>query len=272
MTASDSQTMDTVQDANPDEITAPVVISDPGERNREAHSWVDRMVINIGNTIAWIFPILMVAIVSQVFMRKAGHNQAWLDDGQWWLYGFAMLGAFGYAITTESHVRVDLFHQNFSEKKKARIEVFALGWLLLPFIAMMTDILMHYSWASFVAKEGSDSPNGLHRLYLLKLSLPVLFTIAGIAAWAALKRNFAKLGTPHLWKLILCSLPFCIFVFERIAYNALYWYVRISQPDIKPRRIAKEPIMENSLWIGLVALAIVFVLVFVGRRRAAVKG
>ncbi len=247
------------------EVVAPVVISDPSEIDREHHNWADRLMLNVGNIVAWILPTLMLAIVAQVFMRKAGFNQAWLDDGQWWMYGFAMLTAFGYAITTESHVRVDILHQNFSTAKKAKIEIFALGWLLLPFIAIMTDILIQYGWASFVAKEGSDSPNGLHRLYLLKLSLPVLFSLAGLAAWAAMKRNFRKIGTPHLWKLMLCALPFCIFVFERLAHNVLYWYIRLTNPEIKPRRIAKEPLMENALWIGLVALGVVLVWAYLKR-------
>ncbi len=249
------------------EVALPVVISDPSKREREFHNWADRLMLNFGNLVAWVFPLLMIAIVSQVVMRKMGFNQAWLDDGQWWLYGFAMLTGFGYAITTQSHVRVDILHQNFSTSKKAKIEVFALGWLLLPFIAIMTDILIQYSWASFVAKEGSDSPNGLHRLYILKITLPILFALSGLAAWAVMKRNYAKFGAPHAWKLMLCALPFCGFVFERLAFNGLYWYVRFTNPDIKHRRISKEPIMENSLWIGLVALLVVFVIVFLRRQK-----
>ena len=161
-----------------------IAISDPGERNQHEHRWGDRLMIGLGNIVSWIFPLLMIAIVTQVLIRKAGHNQAWLDDAQWWLYGFTMLTGFGYAITTDSHVRVDIFHQNYSDKKKARLEVFALGWLLLPFIGLMIDVLTQYSWSSAVAREGSDSPNGLHKLYLLKLTLPVLFIMAAIAAWA----------------------------------------------------------------------------------------
>ena len=114
-----------------------LAVSDPGEVGREHHGKIDRLMINVGNVVAWAFPLLMLAIVAQVFLRGAGHNQAWLDDLQWWIYGFAMLTGFGYAITTNSHVRVDILHQHFSPEKKARIEVAALGWLLAPFIALM---------------------------------------------------------------------------------------------------------------------------------------
>ena len=93
--------------------SASIAITDPGERLRAEHYKIDRFVIAVSNVMSWIFPILMFAIVAQVVMRKMGHNQAWLDDGQWWLYGIAMMAGFAYAITTDSHVRVDIFYQNF---------------------------------------------------------------------------------------------------------------------------------------------------------------
>ena len=66
-------------------------ISDPGEIGRADHNRGDRFVIRVSNLAAWLFPILMVAICAQVVLRQMGHNQAWLDDLQWWLYGAAVL-------------------------------------------------------------------------------------------------------------------------------------------------------------------------------------
>ena len=73
-------TEETVSDV--DEVLA---ISDPGEVGRENHGFFDRLMINVGNVVAWGFPLLIVAIVSQVFLRGMGNNQAWLDDAQWWI-------------------------------------------------------------------------------------------------------------------------------------------------------------------------------------------
>jgi len=240
-------------DTSPDtQISA--ALSDPGEQRREEHYKIDRMVVGIANMVAWIFPILMFAIISQVVMRKMGHNQAWLDDGQWWLYGFAMITGFAYAITTDSHVRVDIFHQNFSKAKKAKLEIFALGWLLLPFIAIMVDILSHYAFASWTAKEGSDSPNGLHRLYLLKISLPILMFIAALAAWSMMKRNLKLFTTPTWAKCLIGAFPFAWFVLDRLVHYVFYWYIKATNPDIQPRRISKEPLMEYSTIAAFVVL------------------
>jgi TRAP-type mannitol/chloroaromatic compound transport system permease small subunit len=250
---------------------AAIAISDPGEVNRDQHLWGDRLMINIGNITAWLFPLLMVAIVTQVIIRKMGMNQAWLDDAQWWMYGFAMLVGFGYAITTESHVRVDILHQNYSPERKARIEVFALGWLLLPFLGMMTDILIHYAWSSVKALEGSDSPNGLHRLYLLKASMPIMFFVAIIAAWAATKRNLAKLKPVNLYRMMFATLPFVWFVADRVVHYILYWFTRITNPEINPRRIDKEPIFEYELYFALAVISIIALISYMRTRSSSTK-
>ncbi|MBV1863515.1 MAG: TRAP transporter small permease subunit [Rhodobacteraceae bacterium] len=251
-----------------DHVTA---ISDPGERDRDLHLWGDRLMINLGNVAAWLFPILMVAIVTQVFMRKAGHNMAWLDDAQWWLYGSALLTGFGYAITTNSHVRVDILHSHYSDKKKARIELFALGWCLIPFLIMMTDILIHYAYASWVAGEGSDSPNGLHGLYMLKMLLPALFMAAIIASSTVLHRNLAVLGKPALWSLFLAAFPAVWFAAERGAYYLLWWITHLSNPELKIRRVSKEPLLQGTVWYGLAIVLVLIVASFLLSRRNSSK-
>jgi len=246
-----------------------LAISDPGERDRDQQTWADRVVIHFGNLTAWLFPLLMVAICTQVVIRKMGMNQAWLDDAQWWIYGFAMTVGFAYAITTQSHVRVDILHQNFSAEKKARIEVFGLGWLLLPFLLIMVDILFHYGWASFLAREGSDSPNGLHGLYLLKLSLPLLFALASLATVSMLTRHLKTLTAPRLWTVLIGCFPAAWFAAERLCYYVLWWFVRLTNAEVETRRISREPLLEPTMWYGLAVVLIAMVVSFVLSRRTA---
>lgn len=246
-----------------EEVTA---ITDPGEIGRSQHLKGDRFVIAVGNFFGWLFPILMIAIVTQVVIRKLGNNQAWLDDAQWWLYGLAMMAGFAYAITTNSHVRVDIFHAGFSREKQARTELFGLGWLLLPFLMLMFDVLLHYAHVSFIAREGSDSPNGLHGLYLLKMMLPVMFGLAILATLTAMKRFLARLARPSLHMLLIAGLPAFIFAAHRAANYALWWYIRLTEPDIIPRRISREPLMDNALWLGFAIVILLIGLSFIRSR------
>ena len=226
-----------------------------------------RVIKRLSGAFAWVFPILMVAIVAQVFLRKAGMNQAWLDDLQWWLYGSAMMVGFAFAIATESHVRVDILHAGYSPAKKARIEVFALGWLLLPFLAVMTDLTLHYALASIAAKEGSDSPNGLHHLYILKTAVPILFMAAIAAAWSGVRNHLKTLGFKGLSACLIGALPFVWFVCERVAVYGMWWGVRVSNAEIKPRSILKEPIFDLSAWYGLALFVILLVLTLIWDRQ-----
>ncbi|MEP1389291.1 MAG: TRAP transporter small permease subunit [Yoonia sp.] len=247
-----------------------LAISDPGDVNRENHTKIDRFVINVGNVIAWAFPLLMVAIVAQVLLRANGHNQAWLDDLQWWIYGVAMLAAFGYAITTSSHVRVDIFHQNYSDTKKAKIEAAAIGWLLLPFIALMTDVMSHYAWASIESGEGSSSPNGLHRLYILKTSLPFLFALAWLAGYSTFKKNLAVFSNTGLAKQLIWLFPTAVFMGWRFIHYILYWVIFVTDDEIRARRITREyEIFEYAMYISL---AIVVALIVIGLVTSRRKG
>ena len=245
-----------------------IKITDPGEINREEHTKLDRFVIQVGNIFAWLFPILMAAIVIQVIIRKLGHNQAWLDDAQWWMYGAAMMAGLAYAVTTNSHVRVDILHAGFSREKQARIELFGLGWLFLPFLVLMLDVLTHYAWSSITAREGSDSPTGLHRLYLLKSLLPLLFALTIAATLSAMWRFLGKLGQPSLLGMLIAGLPALLLAADRGAHYALWWYVRLSQPDLVARKINRQPIMDNAFWLGVASVVLLFAIAFIFARRA----
>lgn len=247
-----------------------IKISDPGDIGREEHTIVDRIVVQVSNVVAWGLPLLMMVIVGQVFLRSAGHNQAWMDDLQWWVYGFVLLTAFGYAIVTDSHVRVDVMHQHFSPEKKARVEAMAMGWMLLPFIAVMVDIMSHYAFASIESGEGSDSPNGLHRLYILKSSMPFLFVLAGMAAWAAFLRNLRRFGDDTWARRLIWAFPTFVFVLWRVLHYAAYWFVYLTNSDIQPRRITREPVFEYLLYAAFAVVFAWLVLALLKRRGGAV--
>jgi len=245
-------------------------ITDPGDVGREDHTWGDRLVVNIANFFAWIYPLLIVCIVAQILMRLSGFNQAWLDDLQWWLYGVAVLSGFGYAIVTNSHVRVDILYDHYSTEKKARTEIFALGWLLLPFLIIMTDILLHYAISSWQAWEGSDSPNGLHNLFLLKTMLPILFITAAIGAWSVMYRNLKKIAEPTLVRQLLWAFPATLMLMERIVHYAAYWVIRFASPDIPWRRVSREPFFEYTTFVSLALIALVIAIAWlIGNKQKA---
>lgn len=223
----------------PEEIVA---VSDPGEVGRAEHNRGDRFIIQLSNVAAWLFPILMLAITAQVILRNSGMNQAWLDDLQWWLYGAAVLVGVGYAVTTDSHVRVDIFYDNFPSDKKTRINLFALGWLFLPFIILSWDVTYDYALTSIRADEGSSSPNGLHNLWIIKTFMNVAFVFIGIACWAAIIRNLARLHPPKLWRQLWAAFPATFLLINLGIYYGLYLIMMTTAEEgASARDIARGP-------------------------------
>jgi TRAP-type mannitol/chloroaromatic compound transport system permease small subunit len=240
-----------------DQIEKFIALSDPGEVGRAEHNRGDRLIIQIGNVFAWLFPILMMAIVIQVFLRNFGRvdigpgNQAWLDDLQWWLYGAAVIIGIAYAVTTNAHVRVDIFYENFKREKQTRIEIVALAWLFLPFIILCWDTTFHYAWSSVVANEGSDSPNGLHNLWILKVFMNVTFVIIGIAIWSAYVRYLSRLTQPTLFKQLLIAFPSTMFMVNLIVFYVIYWYLYLGlEEGANPRTISRNPIFDEFEILG----------------------
>ncbi len=254
-----------------------VAINDPGEIDRAEHGTGDRIVVNIANVAAWIFPILMVAICAQVVLRQLGNNQAWLDDFQWWLYGTAVLVGVAYAVTTNSHVRVDILYDNYDERRKARIDIFALVWCFLPFTILCWDVTFDYAISSVVADEGSDSPNGLHNLWILKVALNMSFLLIALAIWSIYTRRMRVLAEPTLFRKLLWAFPSTMFAVNIVVYYIAYVYYRARLPEGKnPRTIMREPIFDefevgpwDLKYTVVIALVLTIVIIGLARMRDA---
>ena len=230
--------------------TVAAAISDPGEVGRAEHNRGDRLIIALSNIAAWLFPLLMIAICAQVVLRAMGHNQAWLDDAQWWMYGAAVLIGIAYAVTTNSHVRVDIFYDTFERAKRIRIDIFALVWLFLPFIILCWDVTLGYALSSIAANEGSDSPNGLHKLWILKSFMNLSFIVIAYAIWSAYLRLLNMLTRPALWKQLLFAFPATAYAANLAIYYAIYSVLFLTRAeDMTGRDVGRLPIF-GELEIG----------------------
>jgi TRAP-type mannitol/chloroaromatic compound transport system permease small subunit len=236
---------------------APVVaITDPGEAGRAEHIPGDRLIVAISNVFAWLFAVLMVVICVQVVLRNAGRfgigpgNQAYLDDLQWWLYGAAVLIGIGYAVTTNSHVRVDIFYDNYSRPKQVRTDIFALAWLFLPFVILCWDVTLDYALQSISAREGANSPNGLHALYLLKTFMNLSFLFIAAATWFAYVRRLGQITRPLWWKRLLFAFPAVAFAVNLVIYYAAIGIVIATSPEPINARQASRHWFFDTFEIG----------------------
>ena len=74
-----------------------------------------------------------------------------------------------------------------------------------------------------------------------------------------------------VWSLLLAAFPAVWFIAERIVYYALWWVTRLTNPDLVPRRISREPLLEPTIWYGLAVVLILIVVSYILTRRTSSK-
>ena len=156
---------------------------------------LDRFITGIGESAAWLNVVLIAVIITQVTLRYVfSKGLVILEEMQWHLYAVVIMIGLSYCATHDSHIRLDLLHHRFSQRRKEVIELFGTLFLLLPMVILM---LMH-SWPfvseSFRITEASDSVVGLPYRWVVKSFLLIGFGLLGLAGVSRVIRAAAFLG------------------------------------------------------------------------------
>ena len=156
-------------------------------------SFLTSIVTTITTKTAWINMLVMFTILIQVTLRYGFHaGEAWVDEFIWHLYAFFMFGL-SYAITTDSHIRVDIVHMKFTKKKQRIIEVLGIVFLIMPFTIIIFDHSVGWVHHSFMANEFSENTTGLPYRWVVKSLLPISLVLIFIASLSELIKNIVLL-------------------------------------------------------------------------------
>ena len=158
---------------------------------------IDRLVEISGETLSWVWLVLLAVVVVNVLLRYAfGSGRIELEEAQWHLYAVGFLGAIAYGVQTDSHGRVDVLHEKFSPRMQAWIALYGILLLGLPFCALVLVFAVPFVGESFAQNEVSPAPGGLPGRYLIKAALPLGFVLLGLAFLARLLRVGRRLFGP----------------------------------------------------------------------------
>ncbi len=150
---------------------------------------VDPWLIRIGRWTSWLWVVLLAIIVINVVLRYAfGEGRVEFEEIQWHLYATGFLLALGYALLSDSHIRVDVLHERFSPALQAWVEFYGILLFLLPFIALVLVYSVPFVVTSFELSEVSNAPGGLPYRWIIKAMLPLGFVLLALAALSRLSR------------------------------------------------------------------------------------
>ena len=167
--------------------------------SRETHhvpitSILNGFVRRIVEAAAWFNVLLIFLILFAVILRYGFHrNQLLLgfplvplEELQWHLYSVPFMFGLAYAITNNTHIRIDIVHMRMSDKLQHFFEIFGILFLLLPCLVVLLDFTFDYAVYSYTHNESSQSTMGLPHRWIVKTVLPLSFTLMIIATVARL--------------------------------------------------------------------------------------
>jgi len=158
---------------------------------------IDTGIKRIGNVIAWAYILLIIAIITQIVLRRGLHSGLIaLEELQWHLYAVGVMFGMAYTQVLNSHVRVDIVHQNLRPRTQHWIEIFGLLCLAIPFISTVFINSFDFVYEAWRVNEESSSPSGLPWRWLIKAVIPASCAMLLLAFLARLARSIHLLRHP----------------------------------------------------------------------------
>lgn len=157
---------------------------------------LDKVLIRIGKGAAWLSAVLIAVIILQVSLRYLfGISYVALEEVQWHLYAVIILLGLVYSFVTDSHIRLDLLHIGFSQRKKEWIEILGTIFFLMPMIWVFFYHSIDFVGEAWMVSEKSDAPGGLCCRWAIKSMIPISFGLLFLAALSRLIKSIHHLTT-----------------------------------------------------------------------------
>ncbi len=148
----------------------------------------------VGQLGAWLsIPLIFIIIFDIVTRRFLVLGSTKLQEMEWHLHAALFLLALGFGYLRNSHVRIEVVRERFSQLWKARLEVIGVSLFLLPYAALVIWFGIDFAQRSFSMNEVSSALTGLTHRWIIKSFVPIGMFLLLLAGVAVLLRNVAYL-------------------------------------------------------------------------------
>lgn len=159
--------------------------------------WIDRLNELVGRGVAWLTLAMVLIAFAVVLLRYVfAIGWVWMQESYVWLHGIVfMLGA-AYTLLHDGHVRVDILYRAAAPRTKALVDLFGSLLLLLPVVALIFSVSLHYVADSWSRLEESREAGGLPALFLLKSVILAFCVLLGLQGLSLAGRGLLELRRP----------------------------------------------------------------------------
>lgn len=111
----------------------------------------------------------------------------------WHLYAVAFMFGMAYAVTNDSHIRVDVVQMILPQRIRHIVEILGILLLLMPVLWILFDHSLGWAAEAYRVNESSQNPTGLPYRWIIKSVVPITMALIFLAALARLIQEFSLL-------------------------------------------------------------------------------
>ena len=151
---------------------------------------IDQINDTIGKAVSWL-TLFMVLVTFAIVVMRYVFNEGSIAAQESVMYMHALVFMLGAAFTLKQngHVRVDIFYNKMSARKKSIVDFLGYLLLLLPVCIFIFWSSWDYVTESWRIKESSREAGGLAWVYILKTSILIMAALLILQAIAEMLRH-----------------------------------------------------------------------------------
>ena len=123
---------------------------------------IDRVNGVIGKSVMWLILLAVLVSSGNAIVRKLFNwSSNSLLEMQWYLFGAAFMGAAAYTLQQNEHIRIDVFYGTRTRRTQHWIDLLGHIFFTLPFVVLMTWMLIPYTMQAYRIGQISTNAGGL---------------------------------------------------------------------------------------------------------------
>jgi len=144
---------------------------------------IGKIIDALGNLCSLLMLLMIANVFYDVIMRYFFNDVSiGMQELEWHLFAAMFMFGIAYTLKEDAHVRVDIFYDVMTARKKALINIFGSVFFALPITLLILYFGYDYAFDAYEMGEGSGDPGGLPHRWIVRSVIPLssLFLVLAI--------------------------------------------------------------------------------------------
>jgi len=158
---------------------------------------IGKIIDALGNFCSILMLLMIANVFYDVIMRYFFNDVSiGMQELEWHLFAAMFMFGIAYTLKEDAHVRVDIFYDQMSARKRAIVNIFGAIFFALPITVVILYYSIDYTMEAYQMGEGSGDPGGLPHRWIVRSVIPTSSVFLILAIIHVVLSNIQTLITP----------------------------------------------------------------------------